>query len=87
MVKKKKEEVFPVVMAFLNFIFNWNSIENSFSNNLISIEKPFVFNLNSIVKPLELNKKTIGFYLKLHWISIYLAKYANGHDHFNDVIN
>jgi hypothetical protein len=22
MVKKKKEEVFPVVMAFLNFIFN-----------------------------------------------------------------
>jgi hypothetical protein len=36
---------------------------------------------------LELNKKTIGFYLKLHWISIYLAKYANGHDHFNDVIN
>ena len=56
-----------------------------------SIETPlktlFFLNLISIEKPLELNLKTIGFYLKLHWISIYLAKYANGHDHFNDVIN
>jgi hypothetical protein len=65
-------------MAFLDFFFNWylNSIENLFFFNLISIEKP-----------LELNLKTIGFYLKLQWISIYLAKYANGHDHLNDVMN
>jgi hypothetical protein len=57
----------------------------------IDIETPlktlFFFNLVSIEKPLELNLKTIGFYLKLQWISIYLAKYANGHDHLNDVIN
>ena len=75
--KKKKKRTFPCGDGLLGFF-------------LFSIEIPlktlFFLNLISIEKPLELILKTIGFYLKLHWISIYMAKYANGYDHFNDTV-
>jgi hypothetical protein len=38
-------------------------------------------------KILEGNHHRENFFFFFSFLNIYLAKYANGHDHFNDVIN